>query len=284
MYYYQHHIGDFIRDTSNLSDSQCMAYLRLIWMYYDSEAPIQDSVRALAFKLGTNVETVDLLLEVFFIRDGEAWRHKRIDAEIESYKLKAQKARESANARWTNSVRTAGAMRTHNDGNATAEQTQQLSSKVDANQEPITNNQEEKKKKKGGSVEPDPHAPVICTPEMMVEIDSGLAKKFIAHRKQVKANGPFTVNAWQRHIDQSTKAGISPEAAMQYAISAGWQAFTAAYYLRAEGIPSGGQQKTFGQLRKEQTDAEIAEFLSDVPMSGGNVIDGEFTAMGVSHA
>jgi hypothetical protein len=126
-------------------------------------------------------------------------------------------------------------------------------------------------------------APVVCTPDMMAGIPSDMARKFLQHRKSLKAKGAFTLDAWQRHVEQSAKAGITPAAAMQYAISSGWQAFTAAYYLRAEGISTNGPPKTFGQLRKEQTDAEIAEFLADAPMPGG-VIEGEFTSVGVVHA
>lgn len=125
---------------------------------------------------------------------------------------------------------------------------------------------------------------VTCTPDMMTGIPPWLARKFLQNRKTLKAKGPFTLDAWQRHIEQSAKAGITPEAAMQYAISSGWQAFTASYYLRAEGLSTGSSGKTFGQLRQEQTDAEIAAFLADSPMTGADAIDGEFTNMGAAHA
>jgi len=54
MHYYQHHIGDFIKATARLSDEQSMAYLRLIWMYYDRERPLPDDIEALAFQLGSD--------------------------------------------------------------------------------------------------------------------------------------------------------------------------------------------------------------------------------------
>jgi|688.fasta_scaffold167928_1 uncharacterized protein YdaU (DUF1376 family) len=142
MHYYQHHIGDFIRDTSNLTDSQSMTYLRLIWTYYDTEQPIEDAVKKLAFKLGSDAETVELLLETFFKKEADGWHHKRIDAEISAYQTKGEKARENANARWSNSRRNADAMQTQCDGIADAMPLQDSSSKVDANQQPITNNQE----------------------------------------------------------------------------------------------------------------------------------------------
>ena len=145
MHYYQHHIGDFVRDTANLSDSQTVAYLRLIWMYYDTEEALPNSPKLLAFKLGSDPETIELLLESFFKKEGDSWRHKRIDAEILLYREKGEKARESANKRWNRSGGNADAMRSQCDGNTNAMPSQDFSSKVDANQEPITNNQEEEK-------------------------------------------------------------------------------------------------------------------------------------------
>ena len=131
MYYYQHHIGDFVKDTGNLTDSQAMAYLRLIWLYYDSESPLVNDPEDLAFSVRSDVATVSRLLKHYFTLDGNVWRHKRIDAEIAGYHKRGEKARNSANARWKN----ANTMRTHSDRNANA-------SKNDANQEPITNNQD----------------------------------------------------------------------------------------------------------------------------------------------
>lgn len=85
MHYYQHHIGDFIRDTSRLSDEQCMAYLRLIWVYYESEQPLPNSPRSLAFRIGSTEEVVGLVLEAFFKLKDDAWTHTRCDSEISEY-------------------------------------------------------------------------------------------------------------------------------------------------------------------------------------------------------
>lgn len=87
MHYYQHHIGDFIRDTANLTDSQVMAYLRLIWMYYDSEKPLPDNAKVLAFKIGSTEETVSLILEAFFTKEDGAWRHSRCESELAEYNV-----------------------------------------------------------------------------------------------------------------------------------------------------------------------------------------------------
>lgn len=137
MYYYPHHIGDFIADTSRLTDSQCMAYLRLIWHYYDTEKPLENDPESLAFKVGANASDVSLILKHYFIFDGDVWRKTRCDNVIAEYHGKANKARKSAEARWKN----ADAKRTDSERNANASENNANASKSDANQEPITNNQ-----------------------------------------------------------------------------------------------------------------------------------------------
>ena len=122
MHYYPHHIGDFIRDTSRLNDSQCMAYLRLMWLYYENEEPLLDNIELLAFKIGSDKDTVAMLLQCYFDANAMRWHHNRIDKVLEEYKSKSDKARNSAKTRWNN----ANAMRTHSEGNA--------------NHKPITNN------------------------------------------------------------------------------------------------------------------------------------------------
>jgi len=138
MYYYPHHIGDFIADTARLTDSQCMAYLRLIWHYYDTEKPLENDPESLAFKIGANASDVNLILKHYFILDGDAWKKTRCDNVIAEYHGKADKARKSAEARWKN----AKAKRTDSECNASASTDNANASKSHANQKPITNNQQ----------------------------------------------------------------------------------------------------------------------------------------------
>jgi uncharacterized protein YdaU (DUF1376 family) len=86
MHYYQHHIGDFIKATARLSDAQAMGYLRLLWMYYDSEKPLKSDTKILAFQIGATVEDTKLLLESFFVLCENGWHQTRCDKEIEDYR------------------------------------------------------------------------------------------------------------------------------------------------------------------------------------------------------
>ena len=104
MFSYHHHIGDFRRDTASLSDVDAMAYLKLLWMYYDTEAPLPADAKLLAFKIGSTADSVQLILDAFFTLDGNVYRQKRCDAEIQAYYERKTVARDKANKRWKNAT------------------------------------------------------------------------------------------------------------------------------------------------------------------------------------
>ena len=94
MHYYQHHIGDFLKVTSRLSDSQTMAYLRLLWIYYDSEEPLINNIKVLAFQVGASENDVELILHSFFKLNEDSWHQTRCDLEIAQYReLLAKKSK-----------------------------------------------------------------------------------------------------------------------------------------------------------------------------------------------
>lgn len=97
--------------------------------------------------------------------------------------------------------------------------------------------------KKRGTRSRDPDAPLIISAEMMVEVPLMLARKFIAHRKQKGDKSGMTEEAWALHLRESAKAGITPAAAIDYAIAKTWKAFTASYYLNAERTTAGASNE-----------------------------------------
>ena len=118
--------------TSRLTNDQSMAYLRLLWMYYDNESPIENDVDAIAFKIGAVASDVHQILKHFFTQDDDGkWRNSRCDREIDAYHKKSKSGRVGANARWNN----ANALQTHSERIANEPVSH-------ANQEPRTNNQE----------------------------------------------------------------------------------------------------------------------------------------------
>ena len=95
MNYYQHHIGDFIKATARLSDTQAMTYLRLIWVYYDSEAPLPDDLDALAFQVGGTQDDIALILKTFFRLQDDGWHQLRCDREILDYHAMIEKRKKA---------------------------------------------------------------------------------------------------------------------------------------------------------------------------------------------
>lgn len=211
MNYYQHHIGDFIRDTARLPDSQCMAYLRMIWMYYETESPLENDIDAIAFRIGANASDVQQILKHFFFFHENMWHHARCDKEIIAFRSKSDKAKKSADARWNN----ANAMRTHSDRNANEPFS-------DANQEPITNNQEPKEKPKAKkAAKAAPAAPGFALPDWLPKEDWD---GFVEMRKRIKA--PITPKAAGLIIAELTtikSAGFDPVASINQSIARAWR-------------------------------------------------------------
>ena len=87
MHYYSHHIGDFIKDTHFLTNEEIGIYLKLIWLYYDTEKPLPNSLNTLSMKVNCRENKADLLgmLETFFILIDDEWHHTRCDKEIAEY-------------------------------------------------------------------------------------------------------------------------------------------------------------------------------------------------------
>jgi len=129
MHYYPKNIGDYRRDTMNLSLLEHGVYTTLIDHYTLNEEPISLDHLDVCWTIGARTDNektaVCLILSKFFIKTDEGYRHKRCDEEISKYHAKSEKAKESVGKRWNKDT---NVIRTYNEGNT--------------NQEPITNNQE----------------------------------------------------------------------------------------------------------------------------------------------
>lgn len=138
MHYYQHHIGDFIRDTSRLNDSQCMAYLRLLWIYYESERPLPDDPAMLAMRIGSDPDTVRMILSAFFTpsesESGRIWNQIRCESEIRKFQKKAESARSANATRWSDSR-----LKSETKSDLKSDVKSDASQILTNNQEPITN-------------------------------------------------------------------------------------------------------------------------------------------------
>ena len=132
MNYYEHHLGDYVRDTAHLSMTEDGAYRRLLDAYYIRELPLPASIREIYRLVRASSkpdrEAVEIVLREFFVEAQDGWRHSRCDREIGRFQDKKRKARASADARWAgaragnarNANASADDMRTHDDEDANA--------------------------------------------------------------------------------------------------------------------------------------------------------------------
>lgn len=243
MHYYQHHIGDFLKDTGQLSNEQLGVYMRMLWVYYDTEKPFADSCDDIAFAVRSDEKTVHLLLRHFFVRQEDGWHQQRCDREIARFHNKTEKAKESANARWTN----AKAMRTHTDRNASV-------TKSDANQQPTTNNQVIQKKGK--------RAAFPCP----AGVDGQVWSDWLEIRKAKRQ--PLTQTALDGIEKRASEAGYTLPVALAICCERGWASFNPDWmHERKQGntqVAETAYQRSM-RLRMQEAVPQIAAVDPSIP-------------------
>ena len=142
MHYYQFNIGDYRRDTSHLTILEHGIYRQLIDSYYLSEgsleADLDTLMRTHCVRTADEMRAFENVLKDFFYKVDGCLVHKGCERVIAEYHAKSDKAKASANARWSRSD--ANALRTQSEGNADGMLTN--------NHKPLTINQEPDKKTK----------------------------------------------------------------------------------------------------------------------------------------
>ncbi len=200
MHYYQHHIGDYRKDTGHLSIIEHGVYRQLLDSYYLNEEPLTldraNLMRTHSIRTADEQRALENVLNDFFVRTENGYIHTRCDAEIEAFHEKSAKASQSAKARWANkdkpkSKRNANAKRTQSDGNA--------------NQEPITNNQ-------------------IYIPDGVSE---SVFKDFMKLRKAKRL--PWTETVEKEFRKEALKIGWSLEDVVKYCCKKSWAGFESSW-------------------------------------------------------
>jgi len=148
MHYYQHHIGDFIKDTSFLTNEEVGIYLKLLWLYYDTEEPLPNQLHVLSIKVNarSNEETLSRILNMYFTLQNGHWHHNRCDKEISHYHQQlttASKAGKASAAKRALNRNSTGVERALDSCSTDVQPT--------SNHEPITNNQQPNKERTRGS-------------------------------------------------------------------------------------------------------------------------------------
>jgi len=115
--YYEHHIGDYEQATAHLTACEDGIYSRLIRWYMASEAPLPSDIKLIQRRVRAHSRdeksAVQTVLGEFFELSDDGYHQHRCDEEIARFRGKQEKARRSADARWS-------AVRTQTERNANA--------------------------------------------------------------------------------------------------------------------------------------------------------------------
>jgi uncharacterized protein YdaU (DUF1376 family) len=204
MYYYKFNIADWHLATSHLSLEEEAIYFKLINYYYDTETPIPKETQTVIrrLRLGSYMDTVQVILDEFFELSTDGWHHKRCDDEIHAYHLKAEK----------NQIvgKLGGRPKKNKDLDNNPKETQTVSEDnpnitLTKNHKPLTNN----------------HKP-IDTPSGVTE---SVWNDYLKIRKAKKL--PITETAIKGLQREAVKANMTFEQVLQMCCERGWVGFKA---------------------------------------------------------
>ena len=248
MHYYQHHIGDFIKDTAFLTNEEVGIYLKLLWIYYDTESPLPDDLFILSMKLNArdNEQAVAGILKMFFTLKDGYWYQSRCEEEISSYKEfiidKSKAGKASAIKRALNKSLTG------------VEQVLSKSTtdeQLTTNHKPITNNHKPEREKK---------ATVVACP---LTVDQQVWSDWLQIRK---AKGlPMTETAWSQIQNEFRKSNLSDQQGVEYCCLSNWAAFKTAWYEKNL------QEQNSGVSPRVQAKQKVISGLTRGLMGGTNV-------------
>ena len=97
MNYYEHHLGDYAKDTGHLSMLEHGAYRILLDRYYSTEAgiPAAQAYRLARARSEEERQAVDVVLEEFFERVDGVWINRRAEEEIAGAQARIETARQN---------------------------------------------------------------------------------------------------------------------------------------------------------------------------------------------
>ena len=118
---YEFHIGDYYRETRNLSQGEHYIYRSLLDECYLHEVPLTTDPKMLMRLIGIKsdqIEDLEFILDRFFMLTPDGWINNRVNEELARIYAKSAAAKASADARWEKHKKNANGMRTQCDRNA----------------------------------------------------------------------------------------------------------------------------------------------------------------------
>ena len=118
---YEFHIGDYYRETRNLSQGEHYIYRSLLDECYLHEVPLTTDPKMLMRLIGIKsdqLEDLEFILDRFFMLTPDGWINNRVNEELARIYAKSAAAKASADARWEKHKKNANGMRTQCERNA----------------------------------------------------------------------------------------------------------------------------------------------------------------------
>jgi uncharacterized protein YdaU (DUF1376 family) len=88
MHFYSFNIKEYCHATAHLTNEECLAYRRILDMYYDREAPINLDIELVARRVRCEVAAVRNVLQEFFIQTEDGWVQPRVPGSVSSTSLR----------------------------------------------------------------------------------------------------------------------------------------------------------------------------------------------------
>lgn len=170
MNFVQFHIGDWDSSTRLLSPLEKGIYIDLLFLYYSLERPLMRSECEGIARAYTDEEktALEFVLNRFFSTDGDVYRQRRCDQEIEAVHAKSMKAAASAKARWD---------REKSNSMNRQRLSEQMQTECERNADALKTNVQDACKRNANAMLTDNRKPITITKEEKVEKETKKTKR-----------------------------------------------------------------------------------------------------------
>lgn len=231
--YYRRYVGDYLRDTADLSLVEHGAYCLLLDYYYADESPLPTDRRTIYRRLramGRDEQAaIDSILAKFFILEDNGYHQKRVDHEIDVSKKARDSGKLGGRPQSENITEKITDFRTDS---KTGQQTDLLTDlQTDSGHPPTTNLQPPATSQPTAKIltQKNPGAKELIA----LGVPEQVAKDWLIVRKAKRS--PLTDTALDDLKLEAAKAGISVADAVSMCAKRGWQGFKASWNLGIDG-------------------------------------------------
>lgn len=102
MHYYNFNISTYHSHTSHLSETEDLAYRRMLDWSYLHESPLPNDIDKIAklIRMRPHSECIASVLEEYFTKEEEGYFNSRVNSDIAEYRGRSEQAKAAAKARW----------------------------------------------------------------------------------------------------------------------------------------------------------------------------------------